>query len=138
MKFKNLNKLVQKFNNKAIFFKTYKRKPYPYEKEYRSLIGKTLTIDKLNKFTDDLFHKYMRTLDIESMRKEKYFIPIFDFNALTKALIIELSIEQELTPDNNVLYFDVIDYEPSDYHLTLDIELLKNGKIKIIDVTINS
>ena len=129
-----LNKLVQKFNKKVI--KT--RVLYPYEKEYRSLIGKTITLDKLKKFTDDLFHKYMRTLDIENMRKEKYFIPIFDFNTLTEELIIELSIEQELTPENNILMFDVIDYEPSDYHLTLDIKLLKNGKIKIIDVSINS
>lgn len=111
---------------------------YPYEKEYHSLIGKTMTLDKLNKYTDDLFHKYMRTLDWEAIRKDKVIIPTFDFNELTPNKIIEECIEQELTPDNNILMFDVIDYEPSDYHLTLDIELLKNGKIKIVDVTINS
>ena len=125
------------FNN--IFKKTNPIKTrmlYPYEKEYRSLIGKTITLDYLNSFTDNLFHINMSYFEVQ--RKNIPDFPTFDFNALTEELIIELSIEQELTPENNILMFDVIDYEPSDYHLTLDIELLKNGKIKIVDVTINS
>lgn len=126
------NKLFKQ--NKPIKTRTL----YPYEKEYRSLIGKTLTIDKLNDFTDKLFHKYMYTFGWDIIRNSNKFEATFDFNELTPNQIIEECIEQELTPDNNVLMFDVIDYEPSDYHLTLDIELLKNGKIKIVDVSVNS
>ena len=110
---------------------------YPYEKEYRSLIGKTITIDELNIITERLSEHYNQGDFMEIHNNCYVFIP-FTFHELTKELIIELSIEQELTPDNNILMFDVIDYEPSDYHLTLDIELLKNGKIKITDVSVNS
>lgn len=109
---------------------------YPYEKEYRSLIGKTITLEYLNDYTERWFNNYMRHINFEQMVLNQ--IPTFEFNNLNNDKIIELSFEQELTPDDRVLYFDVIEYDPSDYKLCLGIELLDNGKIKIKSVSVES
>lgn len=110
---------------------------YPYEKEYHSLIGKTITIDDLNLITERLSEHYNQGDYVEIHNNSYEFIP-FTFNLLTVDVIIELSIEQELTPDDRLLLFDVIEYQPTDYKLCLSIELLNDGKIRITDVGVES
>ena len=107
------------------------------ELQYKELIGKTLTIDKLNEFTKALEYKYFKDLCIDYEDRFDYFT--FSFNMLTNEELEEKLEENKINDDfSGNFLFDVINYCPSDYVLALWCIANEDKTFKINSISIDS